>query len=145
MATFTYDASQHFLVIGGFPINGFQDGSTITVEYDEDRVTRQVDIDGRNVVFNKTNNNLGTVTFTLNEGAAGNDFLSGLATAFRQGVGGIAPFFFKDNNGRSVALSDSCVVQSVPGVGGGRESTGREWVLGTGQMDMFVGGAEAAI
>lgn len=145
MATFTYDASQHFLVIGGFPINGFQDGSSITIEYDEARMTRQVDIDGKNVTFNKTNNKLGTVTFTLNEGAAGNDFLSALEAAFDNGTGGVAPFFFKDNNGRSVALSDSCTVMTSPGIGGGRESTGRQWVLGTGQMTKFVGGAEATI
>jgi hypothetical protein len=88
---------------------------------------------------------MATVTFTLNEGAAANDFLTGLYRDFRQNRGGIAPMFFKDNNGRSLAQSDACTVQSMPSLGGGRESSGREWTIGTGQLDMFVGGAEAAI
>ena len=145
MASFTYDAKEHFLTIDGFPIQGFQDGSEIIIEFDEDAVTRQVDVDGRNVVFNRTNNYLATITFTLNEGAAANDFLSQLYQDFRRSEGGLAPMFFKDNNGRSVAQTDACTVQSMPSLGGGRESSGREWTIGTGQLEMFVGGAEAAI
>ena len=145
MATFTYDAAQHFLTIDGFPINGFQDGSSIVIEFDADAMTRQVDVDGQNVVFNKSNNYMATVTFTLNEGAAANDFLTGLYRDYRQNRCAIAPMFFKDNNGRSLAQSDACTVQSMPSLGGGRESSGREWTIGTGQLDMFVGGAEAAI
>ena len=145
MASFTYDAKEHFLTIDGFPIQGFQDGSEIVIEFDEDAITRQVDVDGRNVVFNRTNNYLATITFTLNEGAAANDFLSQLYQDFRRSEGGLAPMFFKDNNGRSVAQTDACTVQSMPTLGGGRESSGREWTIGTGQLEMFVGGAEAAI
>jgi len=145
MATFTYDSKEHFLTIDGFPIQGFQDGSEIIIEFDEDAITRQVDVDGRNVVFNRTNNYLATITFTLNEGAAANDFLSQLYQDFRRSEGGLAPMFFKDNNGRSVAQTDACTVQSMPSLGGGRESSGREWTIGTGQLEMFVGGAEAAI
>lgn len=146
MATFVYDAAQHFLEIDGRTIHGFQDGSTITVEFEEDAVTRQVDIDGRNVVFNRSNNYLATVTFTLNEGAADNEILSQIYNAFRNGTGGVVPFRFKDNNtGNTVAQSDACTVQSMPALGGGRESSGREYVLGTGQMTMVVTGAEAVI
>lgn len=145
MPSFTYDASQHFLTIGGVPIQGFQEGSELTIEFDEDQTSRQVDVDGRGVVFNKSNNHLATVSFTLNEGSPANDTLSQLYADFRAGNGGIDPMFFKDNNGRSVAQSDACTVQSVPRLGGGSESGGREWVLGCGQTTMFVGGAEAAI
>ncbi len=145
MATYVYDAKQHFLTIGGIPVQGFQDGSDITIEFDEDAITRQVDVDGRNVVFNRSNNYLATITFTLNEGAAANDDLTAIYAAFRNGSGGIEPMYFKDNNGRSLAQTDACTIQTMPSLGGGRESTGRTWVLGTGQLEMFVGGAEAAI
>jgi hypothetical protein len=145
MAIFTYDAAQHFLTLGGIPIQGFQDGSSITIEFDEDAVSKQVDVDGRNVVFNKTNNYTGSVTFTLNEGAASNDVLTGIYADFRRGAGGVVPMFFKDNNGRSLAQSEGCTVMTMPSIGGGRESSGRTWVLTTGQMQMTVGGAEAAI
>jgi hypothetical protein len=143
--SYVYDASQHFLTIGGVPIQGFQEGSTLSIEFDEDQSSRQVDVDGRGVVFNKSNNHLATISFTLNEGSPANDVLSQLYADFRAGNGGIAPMFFKDNNGRSLAQSDACTVQSVPSLGGGAESGGREWVLGCGQTTMNVGGAEAAI
>lgn len=145
MATFVYDAAQHFLNIGGVPIQGFQEGSDLTIEFNEDQMTRQVDVDGRGVVFNKSNNQLTTITFTLNEGSPANDVLSHLYANFQSGNGGVEPMFFKDNNGRSVAQSDACTVQTVPGLGGGAESAGRQWVLGCGQTSMFIGGAEAAI
>lgn len=144
MATFTYDVSQYFLVIGGLPIQGFQDGSEISVEMDEDVFTKQVDIDGGNVTFSKTNNRMATCTFTLNEGSAANDILSGFYQAFIRTSGGVVPFLLKDNNGRSVVATAACAVQSLPSVGGGRESGGREWTIGLGQTEFFVGGAEAA-
>lgn len=134
MAIFVYDAAQHFLTIGGFSIRGFQDGSSVELSYDGDRVTRQVDVDGVNVVFNRSNNRLATVTFTLNEGSPANAYLSQMAADFAAGNGGVETLFFKDGNSGSTGESDGCVVQSLPGVGGGAESSGREWVIGTGQM-----------
>ncbi|MBT8411711.1 MAG: hypothetical protein KJP02_07940 [Octadecabacter sp.] len=145
MATFTYSADQHFLTIGGFPIQGFQEGSTLSIAFDEDQMSKQVDVDGKNVTFIKSNNHTTTVSFTLNEGSPANDFLSQLYADFRAGNGGVEPMFFKDNNGRSLAQSDACTVQTVPGLGGGAESSGREWTLSCGQTQMFVGGADAAI
>jgi len=145
MATFVYDAAQHYLTIGGVPIQGFQNGSTIDIEFDGDAVSKQVDVDGQNVVFNVNNDRTGTVTFVLNEGSASNDFLTQIYSDFRRKVGGVEPMFFKDNNGRSLAQSESCTVMTMPSLGGGAESRGRTWVLTTGQMQMNVGGAEAAI
>lgn len=145
MASFVYDAANHFLTIDGFPIQGFQDGSTVEISFVSDAMSTQVDVDGRNVVFNKSNDYRATVTFTLNEGAAANDVLTQIYANFRRGAGGVVPLFFKDNNGRSVAQTDGCTIQSMPSLGGGRESSGRTWTIGTGQLSMTVGGAEAAI
>ena len=146
MTVFVYDAAKHYIQIGGFPIQGFQDGSNIEVAFDDDVMTKQVDTDGRNVVFNKSNRYTATVTFTLNEGSAANDILTEVYTSLRRGRGGgVVPFFFKDGNGRSLAQSPGCTVQTMPSLGGGRESTGRTWVISTAQLEMFVGGAEAAI
>jgi hypothetical protein len=144
MATFTYSADNLFLTIGGFPINGFQDGSEVSITMDESIMTKQVDNDGQNVVFNKTNNHTASITFTLNEGAEANDFLSAMYQAFRNGIiGGVLPVAFKDNNGRSIFASGSCAVMTLPNLGGGRESSGREWVMSTGQSQIFIGGATA--
>lgn len=143
MANYTYDVSQHFVVIGGVPITGFHDGSEITLEMDEDAFTRQVDVDGKNVIFNKSNNYLATLTFTLNFGTDDNDFLSGVYQAFRQGSGGIVPIMVKDNNGRSI-ITGSGAIQQIPSLQAGSESSGREWTIGMGQTQIFIGGANAA-
>lgn len=142
MANYTYDVAQHYVIIGGFPVSGFHEGSEISLEMDEDTFTRQVDIDGKNVTFNKSNNYLATLTFTLNFGTADNDFLSGLYQAFRQGTGGIVPIMVKDNNGRSI-ITGSGAIQSVANLQSGSESSGREWVFGLGQTQIFIGGANA--
>jgi hypothetical protein len=36
MATFTYSADNAFLTLNGFPINGLQEGSEISITMDED-------------------------------------------------------------------------------------------------------------
>ncbi|MBE0434621.1 MAG: hypothetical protein IBX56_02320 [Methylomicrobium sp.] len=141
MAIFTYDAAQHFLIIGGVPISGFQDDSEIALEMDEDVMTRQADLDGESVTFNRSNNRMATCTFTLNNGAASNDVLSALYQDFIRNEGGVVPFMLKDGNGRSLAGSGGCAIQSLPSLGGGSEAGGREWVVGLGQTDMFIGGA----
>ena len=143
MATYTYDPAKHFLIIGGVPITGFQDGSDIVLERDAEVFTKQVDIDGQSVTFNKTNNRMATLTFTLSDGNSNNDFLSGINIDFETGSGGVVPVMVKDGNGRSVATGSGSA-QTVPAMGGGRESSGKEWVLGLGQTSIFHGGAEGA-
>lgn len=146
MATFSYSADNVFLSIGGFPISGIQDGSDISISMDSEVMTKQVDVDGKNVVFNKTNNNTATITFTLNDGADANDYLSVMYQAFKNNVtGGILPVFLKDNNTGTTFLSGSCCVQSLPDITVGRESSGREWVMATGQSELYIGGANTAI
>ena len=145
MATFTYSADNVFLTIGGFPINGFQDGSEISITMDEDVVSKQVDIDGKNVTFNKLNNNTATVTFTLNDGVDSNVYLTGIYQAFKNNVaGGVLPIFVKDGNTGTTFISGSCTIQTLPSITVGRESSGREWTLTTGQSEIVIGSAKTA-
>ena len=145
MATFTYSADNAFLTLNGFPINGLQEGSEISITMDEDVVSKQVDIDGKNVTFNKLNNNTATITFTLNDGADTNALLSAQYQAFKNNVaGGVLPIFFKDGDTGTTFLSGSCAIMTLPSIVKGREASGREWVLTTGQAEVFIGSARTA-
>lgn len=145
MATFTYSADNAFLTVNGFPINGLQEGSEILITMDENVVSKQVDIDGKNVTFNKLNNNTATITFALNDGADANALLSAQHQAFKNNVaGGVLPIFFKDGDTRTTFLSGSCTIKTLPSIVKGSESSGREWVLTTGQAELVIGSAKTA-
>ena len=145
MATFTYSADNAFLTLNGFPINGLQEGSEISITMDEDVLSKQVDIDGKNVTFNKLNNNTATITFTLNDGADANAILSAQYQAFKNNLpGGVLPVFFKDGDTGTTFISGSCAIQTLPSIVKGREATGREWTLTTGQSEVLIGSAKTA-
>jgi hypothetical protein len=145
MATFTYSADNAFLTLNGFPINGLQEGSEISITMDEDVVSKQVDIDGKNVTFNKLNNNTATITFILNDGADANVTLFAQYQALKNNLpGGVLPIFFKDGDTGSTFISGSCTIMTLPSIVKGRESSGREWVLTTGQAEMAIGSANTA-
>ena len=145
MATFTYSADNAFLILNGFPINGFQEGSEILITMDEEVVSKQVDIDGKNVTFNKLNNNTATIAFTLNDGVDANALLSAQYQALKNNLaGGVLPIFFKDGDTGTTFISDACTIKTLPSIVKGRESKGREWVLTTGQADAFIGSAKTA-
>ena len=121
MATFTYSADNAFLTLNGFPINGLQEGSEISITMDEDVVSKQVDIDGKNVTlfaqYQALKNNL---------------------------PGGVLPIFFKDGDTGTTFISGGCTIMTLPSIVKGRESSGREWVLTTGQAEVFIGSAKTA-
>ena len=145
MATFTYSADNAFLILNGFPINGLQEGSEILITMDEEVVSKQVDIDGKNVTFNKLNNNTATITFTLNDGVDANALLSAQYQALKKNLaGGVLPIFFKDGDTGTTLISSGCTIKTLPSIVKGRESKGREWVLTTGQADAFIGSAKTA-
>lgn len=145
MATFTYSADNAFLTLNGFPINGLQKESEISITMDEDVVSKQVDIDGKNVTFNKLNNNTATITFTLNDGADANVTLFAQYQALKNNLpGGVLPIFFKDGDTGTTFISGGCTIMTLPSIVKGREASGREWVLTTGQAEVVIGSANTA-
>lgn len=145
MAIFTYSANNAFLTLNGFPINGLQEGSEILITMDEDVVSKQVDIDGKNVTFNKLNNNTATITFTLNDGVDANVTLFAQYQALKNNLaGGVLPIFFKDGDTGTTFISGGCTVKTLPPIVKGKESKGREWVLTTGQAELDIGSAKTA-
>ena len=135
----TYDASKVAVIIGGFVMGGYADGSFINVEHDEDAFALQIGTDGEGT-RSKTNNRAGTVTLTLQQGSDSNDVLSGFAAADQIGNSGLFPLLIKDGSGRTVHQATTAWIQKMPATEFGREAGQREWVIRTDELISFVGG-----
>lgn len=140
MALFTYDAAEHFIIMGGVPLKGVLSGSSSTFET-PDRYTKTVDVDGAGVTRNKTNDRTQRFTITLSSGSPSNDFLSGLMQADDAANAGVVSFMVKDRNSRMVISSQHAWVARGPQIGIGAEDAGREYIIDLGVTNAFYGGA----
>ena len=65
--------------------------------------------------------------------------------AFKNNIaGGVLPIFFKDGDTGTTFISGSCTIMTLPSIVKGREASGREWVLTTGQAEVVIGSAKTA-
>ncbi len=139
---FTYDPDQIVAIWNGIPLQGFQDGTMIAVEYDEDGVTKTVG--GQGAVTATINaNRAGKFTFTLVQGAPVNDLLSA-ACAQNRAPGAalvVGPILVKDLNGTTLCSAAEAWVTKVAKTEFGKEVAAREWVLDCAKLVMNTGGA----
>lgn len=89
-----YDIKQIIGTFGPIFFDGFADGDAISVEFDEDRETTNVGVDG-NVVRVINNNRVATVTLRLQRGSPSAAALRAWKTAFAPPFD-IAPLILKD-------------------------------------------------
>ena len=139
MAFANYDASQVAVIVGGVPMEGFADGTRVTVEFDEEQFTKVTGSDGL-TTRSKSNNYAGNVTLTLQQSSRSNDFLSGLWNADRVNNAGVVPILIKDNSGRTLWAAEHAWVQQMPSQEFGKASSDREWVLDTDKLTGTAGG-----
>jgi hypothetical protein len=139
MAFATYDFKQVNLIVGGVPISGFADGSSITIEFDEQQFTKTTGSDGL-TTRSKTNNYAGNVTCTLQQTARSNDVLSALWVADRTRNAGAVPLLIKDNSGRTLWAAQFAWVQQMPSQDFAKESGERAWVLDCSELTGLAGG-----
>ena len=139
MAFATYDVSQVAVIVGGVPLEGFADGSRVTVEFDEEQFTKVTGSDGL-TTRSKSNNYAGSVTVTLQQSSRSNDVLSGLWNADRVRNAGVVPILIKDNSGRTLWAAEHAWVQQMPGQEFAKEVSDREWILDTDKLTGLAGG-----
>ena len=139
MAFANYDVSQVAVIVGGVPMEGFADGTRVTVEFDEEQFTKVTGSDGL-TTRSKSNNYAGNVTITLQQSSRSNDVLSGLWNADRVNNAGVVPILIKDNSGRTLWAAEHAWVQQMPSQEFGKESSDREWVLDTDKLTGIAGG-----
>jgi hypothetical protein len=139
MAAKTYDPSQVAIIVGGFQITGFADGSFLTVARNADAFALYIGTDGEGTRA-KSNNKSGRITLTLAQSSDSNAILSGIATADELSNNGIVPVLIKDNSGVSLYAAETAWIVKAPDSEFGREVGSREWILETDNLSVFVGG-----
>ena len=120
MAVKTYDASQVAIIVGGFNITGFADGSFVSVERNADAFALYVGTDGEGTRA-KTNNKSGRFTFTLSQSSDSNAILSGIAAADELKNAGVVPVLVKDGSGASLYAAETAWIVKQPAAEFGRE------------------------
>lgn len=139
MAAKTYDPSQVAIIVGGFQVTGFADGTFLTVERNADNFALYIGTDGEGTRA-KSNNKSGRMTFTLAQSSDANAFLSALVTADELSNSGIVPVLVKDNSGSSLYSAETAWIVKHPAAEFGREIGTREWILETDNLAVFTGG-----
>lgn len=139
MAVKTYDPSQVAIILGGFAMTGFADGSFVTVARNADAFALHIGTDGEGTRA-KSSNKSGRITLTLSQSSDSNSILSGLATADELSNNGIFPVLIKDNSGLSLYSAETAWIVKVPDSEFGRELGSREWIIETDNLVTFVAG-----
>jgi len=135
----TYNPKQVTIIFGVHTLEGFGPDTKVVVARDEQSWTKQVGVDGQ-VTRSKSNNKSGTITITLMQTSASNDFLSGIAITDELSSAGVLPVLVKDNNGTSLYSAVEAWVQKPSDASFGLEANTREWVIDVAELSIFNGG-----
>lgn len=135
----TYDPDKVSVIVGAQIITGFEKGTFVEFDFDEDHFTKKVGIGG-DVTRTKNGNFTGKLKLTLQQASPSNDYLSGLAALDRTAGGGVVPFMIRDQNGTTLVSCAASWVQKTARAGFADEDSAREWTLDTAQVAAFVGG-----
>lgn len=135
MALRTYDPKEVSIIAGGEIVQGYADGTFISIERDEDTWALQIGADGEGA-RSKSNNRSGTITLTLQQTSASNAILNALAQADELSNGGVFSVLVRDNNGGSLAAAETAWIQKPSNQEYGREAGEREWVIRTDNLSL---------
>lgn len=141
MALHTYDPKEVTIAFGAIILEGFADGTFVSVEQNEDAFSVQVGSDGE-ACRSKSNNRSGRITATLGQWSNSNLLLSAVYNAdIRTPNGdGIFPLIVKDNTGTSIFAAEKAWITKPAPSAFGREAESREWVFETDNLVSNVGG-----
>jgi len=134
----TYNFKLVNLIVGVKQIEGFEEGTEIVAERNEDSYTSKVGTDG-NVVRSRSNNNMGRITFSLSQFSASNAYLQTLANLDERTGAGVVPSKITDKSNpsvESVIATESWIVKPSS-KSYGSESGAREWVIECANMNFL--------
>lgn len=142
MATYQYDPMRVVASWGEILLTGFADGSMISVEYDEDAVTKTVGSQGDGT-FTVNANRGGRATFNLLQGSPVNDLLSAACASNRPRGAALVTrtFTLVDLNGTTLVTMPISVIAKVAGTEFAKDQSPRSWVIDTTEMVMHTGGS----
>lgn len=143
MATlFTYvPESVNCLVAGFIPIEGFVDGTFITVDKDEMPYSSVRMPDG--TIARKYNNSQTyTITITLHNGSETNNLLTKLWQVDEITQRGKFPLLIKDQSGSDLLFSTESWIEGIPSLTKSNAIDARVWVIKSAYAVINIGGNE---
>lgn len=143
MPLYTYDPMKIITIVGGIPLEGFSDGSKVTIERISDTFTMATGSDNR-TTRTKQNDKSGTIKFTLDMSSPSNDYLSGIMLLDETANEGVVPIVVKDLLGTSLYSAAFAWIKKPPAVDYAKETGSREWSFDCADLYMFVGGLNQA-
>jgi hypothetical protein len=138
----TYDPGQVTLVLGAppSPISGFMPDTFIEAARDIAAFTKHVGADGE-VTRVRSRNKAGSITVTLQQGSASNDYFTALALLDETPAGVPLNCTLTDKSGRTLITSPFGWVEKIADVSlHGTAEQGRKWKIDLGPTAIFVGG-----
>lgn len=134
----TYDPKQVTLIFGIDIITGFTSGTFIDIGFNNPVATTVPGINAPSRAL--SSDNTGTCIITLDQTSLSNDTLTAAYIVDRASGTGVLPLTVKDGSGRTINFSETSWIEIVPRQTFGNEVSTREWTIGIGDLDVFVGG-----
>lgn len=135
----TYDPGKIKLIVSTYEIEGFMDGTFITIAPNGDAFEKLRGGDGGVDRVNKNVRDY-SITFTLKNTAISNTVLTGLLDADRASNAGKVPITVKDLNGTSMLIAEQAWIAKEPDVEYADTISGVEWRIDTGIAKSIIGG-----
>ncbi len=134
-----YDPGEITINFKGHLIQGYAEGTFVTVERNVDTFSMSVGADG-NPTRVRSRNKSGIITVTLQAESPSNDVLSASAKSDEINGSGKGPMEVLNLGGTTICFTQEAWVRKPANVEYGDAATTREWTFETGNLDMFVGG-----
>jgi hypothetical protein len=134
-----YDPSQVKVAFKGTRIVGFQDGTFLDAEREEQGFTKHTGSFG-DVTRTRNLNRTGKVTLTLMAQSPVNDLLQAIATSDEQFGDGVGTLHIRDLNGNMLCHASLAWIQKMPKVERGKEAGATVWVLECADLEINAGG-----
>lgn len=136
----TYNPEEvSILVAGLLSVDGFVDGTFVTIRKDVMPFTSTTTTDGiTSRVYNKNQNY--TIDITLYSGSSSNDFLTKLWQLDEITQRGKFPLLIKDSSGTDLFFSATTWIEGVPALSKGTTYDARTWTLKSSQAIINIGG-----
>ena len=130
-----------FLLGGAIPIDGFLDGTFISVSKSTPIFETVVSSDAR-VSRTQVENPLYSVTLSLASTASANEFLSAISFVDRKTGRGKFPLLIKDTMGTSLFYASLAWIENIPDLSFGTDVVSRDWTFSCIGVTEVVGGNE---
>lgn len=135
MSAKDFDIKELAVVIGGVLAHGYAaGGDAVSITFNRELATLVTGADGEGA-RSKMNDDSAEIRIRLLQSSTFNETLSAYART-RQSF----TLAIKDNNGTTIAVSETAWIKARPDINYGEEVSEREWVLETDRLEANIGG-----